>query len=76
MAIQRDKNSYKSYFYYIKATIMSRFTLIYGKEKKLGLGKILEHPEIMTQGEILEEFEENIKDAYRLMVMEDAPKDY
>jgi len=55
---------------------MSRFTLIYGKEKKLGLGKILEHPEIMTQGEILEEFEENIKDAYRLMVMEDAPKDY
>ena len=36
--------------------------------KKYYLGKILEHPEIMTQGETLEELIENIKDAYYLMI--------
>ncbi len=30
----------------------------------------------MTQREILEELEDNIKDAYRLIVMEDVPPDY
>lgn len=30
----------------------------------------------MTQGETLEELEENIKDAYRLMVLEDVPDDH
>jgi predicted RNase H-like HicB family nuclease len=35
---------------------------------------INEHPEIMTQGETLEELEENIKDAYILMTMEDVPE--
>ncbi len=33
----------------------------------------IEHPEIMTQGETLEELEENMKDAYILMTMEDVP---
>jgi predicted RNase H-like HicB family nuclease len=32
------------------------------------LGKLLEYPEIMTQGETVEELEENIKDAYQLMI--------
>jgi predicted RNase H-like HicB family nuclease len=30
----------------------------------------------MTQGETLEELEENIKDAYRLMAMDDVPEGY
>jgi len=30
----------------------------------------------MTQGETLEELEENLRDAYALMVMEDVPADY
>ena len=51
-------------------------TLIYWKGEKYYLGKILEHPEIMTQGETLEELLENIKDAYYLMVFEDVPEDY
>ncbi len=56
---------------------MSRkMTMIYWKGEKFWLGKLLEHPEIMTQGETLEELEENIKDAYRLMVMEDVPEEY
>jgi predicted RNase H-like HicB family nuclease len=30
----------------------------------------------MTQGETLEELEENMKDAYYLMVMDDVPEGY
>ena len=52
----------------------SKMTLIYWKGEKFWLGKFLEHPEIMTQGETLEELEENIKDAYLMMAMEDVPQ--
>ena len=55
---------------------MYKITMIYWKEDQFWLGKLLEHPEIMTQGESVEELEENIKDAYRLMVMDDVPIDY
>lgn len=54
----------------------TRMNMIYWKSEKFWLGKLLEHPEIMTQGESLEELEENIKDAYLLMVMEDVPEKY
>jgi len=53
-----------------------RLTMVYWKAERFWLGKLLEHPEIMTQGETLEELEENLKDAYRLMTMEDVPDDY
>jgi len=53
-----------------------RFTMVYWKGGKFWLGKLLEHPEIMTQGETLKELEENMKDAYKMMVMEDVPDDY
>lgn len=51
-------------------------TLIYWKEDQFWLGKLLERPDIMTQGETIEELEENIKDAYKLMVMDDVPADH
>ncbi len=51
-------------------------TLIYWKGEKFWLGKLLEYPEIMTQGETFEELEENIKDAYLLMNMEEVPENY
>ncbi|HEX5736428.1 MAG TPA: type II toxin-antitoxin system HicB family antitoxin [Blastocatellia bacterium] len=51
-------------------------TLIYWKGEKFWLGKLLEYPDIMTQGETLEELEENIRDAYQLMVMDDVPTEY
>ena len=44
--------------------------------QKFFLGKLLDHPEIMTQGETLEELEENLKDAYLAMVLEDVPDSY
>jgi predicted RNase H-like HicB family nuclease len=53
-----------------------KMTMIYWKGEEFWLGKLLEHPEIMTQGKTLGELEDNIKDAYRLMVMEDVPKQY
>ena len=54
----------------------SKMTLIYWKSDRFWLGKLLEHPEIMTQGESLEELEENIKDAYLLMALDDVPDQY
>jgi predicted RNase H-like HicB family nuclease len=51
-------------------------TMIYWKTEPFWLGKLLEHLEIMTQGKTLEELEENLKDAYRLMVMDDVPGEY
>ncbi|MDP8245366.1 MAG: hypothetical protein P9L94_14875 [Candidatus Hinthialibacter antarcticus] len=46
------------------------------ERKAILLGKILERPDIMTQGETLEELEENLRDAYQLMIMDDVPADY
>ena len=51
-------------------------TLIYWKSDKFWLGKLLEYPEIMTQGETVEELEENIKDGYQLMVMDHVPAEF
>lgn len=53
-----------------------RLTMIYWKSEQFWLGKLLEYPEIMTQGESLSELEENLKDAYLLMVMDDVPEKY
>lgn len=54
----------------------TKMTMVYWKSDKFWLGKLLEHPEIMTQGESLKELEENIKDAYLLMVLDDVPETY
>jgi predicted RNase H-like HicB family nuclease len=58
------------------ARMKNKMTLIYWKGEKFWVGKLLEHPEIMTQGETLKELEENIKDAYRLMILEDVPEEH
>ena len=60
---------------YEKKAMTTRLTLVYWKSETFWLGKLLEHPEIMTQGETLEELEDNIKDAYLLMTMDDVPDD-
>ena len=51
-------------------------TMVYWKGEHFWLGKLLEYPDIMTQGETLEELEENLKDAYRMLVWEDIPDNY
>jgi predicted RNase H-like HicB family nuclease len=51
----------------------SQLRMIYWKEGKFWLGKLRDHPEIMTQGRTLKELEENLRDAYAMMVLDDAP---
>ena len=50
--------------------------MIYWKGERFWLGKLLQHPEIMTQGETITELEANIKDAYHAMVLDDVPNDH
>jgi predicted RNase H-like HicB family nuclease len=54
----------------------TKLSMIYWKGDKFWVGKLVEHPEIMTQGETLEELEENMKEAYMLMTMEDVPEEH
>ncbi len=54
----------------------SKMTMIYWKEDKFWLGKLLEHREFMTQGATLDELEENIKDAFLMMAMDDVPREH
>ena len=54
----------------------AKIKMVYWKGEKFWLGKILEHPEIMSQGETLEELEDNLRDAYKLMLMDDVPLNY
>jgi len=56
--------------------MLSKLTMLYWKSDRFWLGKLLEYPQIMTQGETIEELKENIKDAYQLMVLEDVPEIY
>jgi len=45
-------------------------TLRYKKEGKWLVGYLEEEPEVISQGETLEELEENIRDAYELILSE------
>ena len=55
---------------------MTNMTMLYWKDGDFWVGKLKDHPEIMTQGVSLEELEDNIKDAYLCMIMEDVPDNY
>ena len=50
--------------------------MIYWKKEKFWLGKLFDHPEIMTQGRTLRELEKNIRDAYLLMAMDEVPDEH
>jgi predicted RNase H-like HicB family nuclease len=54
---------------------MMTVTMVYWKSEQFWLGKLLEHPEVMTQGETIEELEENLRDAFRLLILDDVPAD-
>ena len=54
----------------------TKLKMVYWKGEKFWVGKLLEHPEIMTQGKTIRELEENMKDAYRLMAMDDVPENH
>ena len=54
----------------------TKMKMIYWKGEKFWVGKLLEHPEIMTQGRTLEELEQNIREAFMLMALDEVPEDY
>lgn len=50
--------------------------MVYWQDKDFWLGKLIEYPDIMTQGKTLSELENNMKDAFLLMTMDDVPKEH
>jgi predicted RNase H-like HicB family nuclease len=48
----------------------TEMNMVYWKGKKYWVGKLLDHPEIMSQGKTVKELEANLKEAYLLMVMD------
>ncbi|MBT3200487.1 MAG: type II toxin-antitoxin system HicB family antitoxin [Phycisphaerales bacterium] len=56
--------------------MQAKLNMIYWKGEKFWVGKLFEHPEIMTQGETLEELEANMREAYAMIAMEDVPADH
>jgi predicted RNase H-like HicB family nuclease len=61
---------------HVITAMKKKLTMVYWKGDKSWLGKLLEHPEITVQRETLEELEDNLRDAYRLMIMDDVPDPY
>ena len=47
------------------------FTLDYWIDDNWYVGRLKEIPNVMSQGETLEELEENIKDAYQMLIKEE-----
>ena len=58
------------------SSVKTQWTMIYWQSDTCWLGKLLEHPEIITLGETLEELEENLKEAYLLRILADVPDGY
>lgn len=54
----------------------AQLKMVYWKGERYWLGKLVDHPEIMSQGESVEELEENLRDAYRELLLEDVPEQY
>ncbi len=48
----------------------AKFTLEYWMDDKWYVGRLREIPGVFSQGETLEELEENIRDAYQLILKE------
>ena len=54
----------------------AEMNMIYWKGEKFWVGKLLDHPDIMSQGETVEKLEANLKEAYLLMAMDDVPEEH
>ncbi len=59
-----------------KQEMETKLKMIYWKGQKFWVGKLVDHPEVMTQGKTLKELEENIVDAYKLLVLDEVPEDH
>ncbi len=53
--------------------MLRNFSLEYWKDDNWYVGRIKEIPGVFSQGESLDELEENIKEAYQLMMEDETP---
>lgn len=56
--------------------MLRHFTLEYWQDEGWYVGKLMEVPGVFSQGESLEELEENIKEVYTLMMEEEKITPY
>ena len=56
--------------------MLTSMNMVYWKGEKFWVGKLLDHPEIMSQGETIEDLETNLREAYILMAMDDVPEEH
>ena len=54
----------------------TQLKMVFWQGDRYWLGKLVDHPEIMSQGETIEELETNLRDAYRELLLEDVPPGY
>ena len=54
----------------------AQLKMVFWQGDRYWLGKLVDHPEIMSQGETIEELEINLRDAYRELLLEDVPPGY
>ena len=59
-----------------RAAMPTTMNMVYWKGEQFWVGKLLDHPDIMSQGETIEELESNLREAYLLMVMDDVPDEH
>ena len=52
--------------------MLKHFTLEYWTHEGWYVGRLKEIPGVFSQGETLEELEDNIRDAYKLMMLEEG----
>jgi len=52
------------------------FTLEYWQDDGWYVGKLKEIPGVFSQGETLQELEENIEDVYKMLMEEEQPSDH
>ena len=58
----------------VKQRMLRHFTLEYWIDEGWYVGRLKEVPGVFSQGESLAELEENIRDAYHLMMEEEIPR--
>jgi predicted RNase H-like HicB family nuclease len=52
----------------------AKLKMVYWKSNHFWLGRLVDHPEMMTQGKTLKELEANMRDAYRMMLFDDLAR--
>lgn len=50
----------------------TQLKMVFWQGDRYWLGKLVDHPEIMSQGETIEELETNLRDAYRKILLDTA----